>query len=91
MAGTKNTGEIPEAVVGNGREELDRASLGPTFSGFAAGLNISFSAVALAVVGALTGGVGLAAYLAYPLGFLYGQVLGSRAKTALSGVTDRGD
>jgi formate/nitrite transporter FocA (FNT family) len=55
---------------GAGSEELDRASLGLTFSGFAAGLNISFSAVALAVVGALTDGVGLAAYLVYPLGFL---------------------
>ncbi len=70
MADVKNAGQILEAVVENGREELDRASLGLTFSGFAAGLNISFSAVALAVVGALTGGVGLAAYLAYPLGFL---------------------
>ena len=70
MADSKNAGEILEAVVENGREELDRASLGLTFSGFAAGLNISFSAVALAVVGALTGGVGLAAYLVYPLGFL---------------------
>ena len=70
MAETKNAGEILEAVVENGREELARASLGLTFSGFAAGLNISFSAVALAVVGAMTGGVGLAAILAYPLGFL---------------------
>ncbi len=70
MAESKNAGEILEAVVKNGREELDRASLGLVFSGFAAGLNISFSAVALAVVGALTGGVGLAAYLVYPLGFL---------------------
>ena len=70
MADSKNAGEILKAVVEDGREELDRASLGLTFSGFAAGLNISFSAVALAVVGALTGGVGLAAYLVYPLGFL---------------------
>jgi formate/nitrite transporter FocA (FNT family) len=70
MADSKNAGEILEAVVEDGREELDRASLGLIFSGFAAGLNISFSAVALAVVGALTGGVGLAAYLVYPLGFL---------------------
>ena len=70
MADSKNAGEILEAVVEDGREELDRASLGLAVSGFAAGLNISFSAVALAVVGALTGGVGLAAYLAYPLGFL---------------------
>jgi formate/nitrite transporter FocA (FNT family) len=70
MADSKSAGQILEAVVKDGREELDRASLGLAFSGFAAGLNISFSAVALAVVGALTGGVGLAAYLVYPLGFL---------------------
>src|ERR687890_207279 len=54
MADSKSAGEILEAVVKDGREELDRASLGLAFSGFAAGLNISFSAVALAVVGALT-------------------------------------
>jgi formate/nitrite transporter FocA (FNT family) len=70
MADSKSAGQILEAVVKDGREELDRASLGLAFSGVAAGLNISFSAVALAVVGALTGGVGLAAYLVYPLGFL---------------------
>jgi len=70
MADSKSAGEILEAVVKDGREELDRASLGLAFSGFAAGLNISFSAVALVVVGALTGGVGLVAYLVYPLGFL---------------------
>ncbi len=70
MTEAKNAGEILDAVVEQGHEELDRASLGLTFSGFAAGLNISFSAVALAVVGAITGGVGLAALLAYPLGFL---------------------
>jgi formate/nitrite transporter FocA (FNT family) len=70
MAESRNAGEILEAIVEDGREELGRASLGLTLSGLAAGLNISFSAVALAVVGDLTGGVGLAAYLAYPLGFL---------------------
>ncbi|MGI8649435.1 MAG: formate/nitrite transporter family protein [Rubrobacter sp.] len=70
MAESKNAGEILEAVVEDGREELDRASLGLAFSGLAAGLNISFSAVALGVVGALTGGVGLAAILAYPVGFI---------------------
>jgi formate/nitrite transporter FocA (FNT family) len=70
MADSKSAGQILEAVVKDGREELDRASLGLAFSGVGAGLNISFSAVALAVVGALTGGVGLAAYLVYPLGFL---------------------
>jgi formate/nitrite transporter FocA (FNT family) len=67
---SKSAGEILEAVVNDGREELDRASLGLAFSGFAAGLNISFGMVALAVVGSLAGGLGLAAYFAYPLGFL---------------------
>ena len=70
VAASKSAGEILEAVVEDGREELDRASVGLAFSGFAAGLNISFSAVAVAVVGALTGGIGLAALLVYPLGFL---------------------
>ena len=70
VAASKSAGEILEAVVEDGREELDRASVGLAFSGFAAGLNISFSAVAVAVVGALTGGIGLAAWLVYPLGFL---------------------
>jgi formate-nitrite transporter family protein len=70
VAASQSAGEILEAVVEEGREELDRASAGLAFSGFAAGLNISFSAVAVAVVGALTGGIGLAAFLVYPLGFL---------------------
>ena len=39
-------------------------------SGSAAWLNISFSAVALGVVGSLTGGVGLVAALLYPIGSL---------------------
>ncbi len=63
MADSKTAGEILEAVVKDGREELDRASLGLAFSGVAAGLDISFSAVALGTVGALTSGVGLTAYL----------------------------
>jgi formate-nitrite transporter family protein len=66
----KKAGEILEAVVDDGNEELGRASLGLGLSGLAAGLNISFSAVALGVVGALTGGVGLVAALLYPIGFL---------------------
>ena len=70
MADSKSASEILEVVVKDGREELDRASLGLAFSGVAAGLNISFSAVALGIVCALIGGVGLAAYLVYPLGFL---------------------
>ena len=70
MSASKTAGEILEAVVEDGREELGRASAGLALSGFAAGLIISFSAVALAVVGAASGGVGLAAMLAYPVGFL---------------------
>lgn len=70
MAASKTAGEILDAVVEDGRKELQRANLGLAFSGFAAGLNISFSAVAYAVVSALTGGPGLAAYAAYPIGFL---------------------
>jgi formate/nitrite transporter FocA (FNT family) len=70
LATSKTAGEILEAVVEDGQQELERASAGLAFSGFAAGLNISFSAIALAVVGAMTGGVGLAAYAVYPVGFL---------------------
>lgn len=70
MADSKTAGEILETVVEDGQKELERASAGLAFSGFAAGLNISFGAVALAVVGSMTGGVGLAALLVYPIGFL---------------------
>lgn len=71
MPAPKAAGEILEAVVEDGQEELKRASAGLAISGFAAGLNISFGAVALGVVGALTGGTaGLVAMLFYPIGFL---------------------
>lgn len=70
MAATKTAAEILEAVIEDGRGELTRANLGLAFSGFAAGLNISISAVALAVIGSLTGGIGLAAMAVYPIGFL---------------------
>lgn len=70
MADSKTAGEILETVVEDGRKELDRASAGLAFSGFAAGLNISFGAVAMAIVGSMTGGIGLAALLVYPIGFL---------------------
>jgi len=70
MGDLKKAGEILEAVVEDGNEELSRASLGLGLSGLAAGLNISFSTVALGVVGSLTGGVGLVAALLYPIGFL---------------------
>jgi formate/nitrite transporter FocA (FNT family) len=70
MATTKTPAEILEAVIHDGRSELRRGVTGLAFSGFGAGLNISFSAIALAVVGSLTGGIGLAAIAAYPIGFL---------------------
>ena len=70
MGAQKDAGEILEAIVDDGNEELGRASLGLGLSGLAAGLNISFSAVALGVAGALTGGVGLVAALRYPIGWL---------------------
>jgi formate/nitrite transporter FocA (FNT family) len=70
MADAKTAGEILESVVESGRKELRRASAGLAFSGYAAGLNISFGTVALAAVGAMTGGIGLAAMAIYPIGFL---------------------
>lgn len=70
MAASKPAEQILEAVIQDGKNELDRASAGLAVSGFAAGMNISFAAVALAVVASLTGGIGVAAYAAYPLGFL---------------------
>jgi formate-nitrite transporter family protein len=70
MAESKDAGEILKSVVEDGHDELGRASVGLAFSGFAGGLNISFSAVAVASVGAITGGIGLAAMALYPLGFI---------------------
>lgn len=70
MADSKTAGEILETVVEDGRKELERANAGLAFSGFAAGLNISIGAVALSVVGAMTGGAGFAAMAVYPIGFL---------------------
>jgi formate-nitrite transporter family protein len=65
----KSAGEILETVVDDGNEELSRTSAGLVFSGLAAGLNISFSAVAV-MGGVLAGWVGLAAALLHPIGFL---------------------
>lgn len=70
MAASKTAGEILEAVIEDGQKELERASAGLAFSGFAAGLNISFGMVALSVVAAITGETGFAAYAVYPIGFL---------------------
>jgi formate/nitrite transporter FocA (FNT family) len=70
MAAQKSAGEILEAVVEDGYEELGRASTGLALSGLAAGLNVSFGAMALGVVGAAAGGSGILSALFYPIGFL---------------------
>lgn len=70
MAASKTAGEILEAVVEDGQNELERANAGLAFSGLAAGLNVSFGTIALGVVGSLAGEIGLAAMLVYPIGFL---------------------
>ena len=70
MAASKSANEILDTVVADGKNELDRANTGLAISGFAAGLNISFAAVALAIVASLTGGLGPAAYAVYPIGFI---------------------
>src|SRR5918911_2992573 len=70
MTATKDAGEILETIIEDGNAELSRGSAGLAFSGLAAGLNISFSTVALAIVGSLTGSIGLLAYAAYPVGFI---------------------
>src|SRR5918998_4754450 len=71
MPAPLTAGEILESTLEDGKEELGRGSAGLALSGFAAGLNVSLSAAALGVVGVLTGGVGLLAFAAYPLGFIF--------------------
>jgi formate-nitrite transporter family protein len=71
MPAPLTAGEILDEAIEDGREELARGSAGLALSGFGAGLNVSFSALALGVVGALSGGVGLLAYAAYPIGFIF--------------------
>jgi len=71
MPAPLTAGEILEETLQDGREELARDSAGLALSGLGAGLNVSFSAVALGIVGALSGGVGLLAYAAYPIGFIF--------------------
>lgn len=70
MAASKNAGEILKTVIEDGREELSRASPGLAFSGFAAGLTITFGVVAMAVAATMTGGMGLTAMALYPIGFI---------------------
>ena len=70
MPASKNAEEILDSLIEDGRRELSRASPGLALSGLAAGLNVSFGAIAMAVVGAMTGGLGLAAKAVYPIGFV---------------------
>ncbi len=70
MAIIRKPDEILDTILEEGEGELQRGSTGLAFSGFAAGLNISFVTVALAYVGLITGGPGLASLLFYPIGFL---------------------
>jgi formate/nitrite transporter FocA (FNT family) len=71
MPAPLTSGEILEETIEDGKEELARGSAGLAISGLGAGLNVSFSALALAVVGSFTEGVGLLAMAAYPIGFIF--------------------
>ncbi len=54
-----NAAETLRTVIEDGQSELDRATPGLAFSGFVAGLNVPFGAVAMAVFAVLTGGMGV--------------------------------
>lgn len=61
-----------ESVRADAKVELERSSVGLAFSGLSAGLNISFSFVAIAAVMHATGSAepGLLGAIAYPIGFI---------------------
>lgn len=61
-----------ESVRADAKVELQRSSLGLAFSGLSAGLNISFSFVAIAAVMRATGSTepGLLGAVVYPIGFI---------------------
>jgi formate/nitrite transporter FocA (FNT family) len=65
-----NAAEIMRTVIEDGQSELERGTPGLAFSGFVAGLNVPFGAVATAVFAVLTGGMGIVPMLFSPLGFL---------------------
>src|SRR5437868_1318291 len=65
--------EIFESVIRNGHEELHRSSRALAFSGFAGGITMGLTGMAVAIVRALLGeGTNheLVAYLFYPVGFI---------------------
>lgn len=70
MPASKNAKEILETVIEDGRNELSRANAGLALSGLSAGLNISLGAVAMAIVGGMTGEKGPLAIAFYPIGFI---------------------
>jgi formate/nitrite transporter FocA (FNT family) len=65
-----NAAEILRTTIEEGQSELERSSVGLAFSGFIAGLNVPFGAVATAVMAVLAGGMGVVPILFSPLGFL---------------------
>ena len=79
MTALKAAPEILKTVIEDGREDPARARAVLAMSGLAAGLNISFSALTLAVVGEMTGGVGIVAMLVLP-----GRVPHRRPRTRLA-------
>ena len=76
MTALKAAPEILKTVIEDGREDPARARAGGVL---AAGLNTSFSALTLAVVGEMTGGVGIVAMLVLP-----GRVPHRRPRTRLA-------
>ncbi len=70
MPASKDARTILETVIADGRNEVGRASAGLALSGLSAGLNISLGTVAMAMVGSMTGGMGLLATAFYPIGFI---------------------
>ncbi|MEX1081575.1 MAG: formate/nitrite transporter family protein [Halofilum sp. (in: g-proteobacteria)] len=70
MPASKDAKTILDTVITDGRNELGRAKAGLGLSGLSAGLNISLGAVAMAMVGSMTGGIGPLAIAFYPIGFI---------------------
>jgi formate/nitrite transporter FocA (FNT family) len=63
--------EIFRAAIENAREELRRSDQKLAFSGVAGGLTMGLTALAVASMRAMPGGVGpIAPYLLYPIGFI---------------------
>lgn len=70
MPASKDARQILQTIIEDGRNELSRAGAGLALSGLAAGLNISFGAIAMVMAGTKTGEIGLVAMALYPVGFI---------------------